>query len=52
MSQHRRLELQLRGMENKLELERTSKARLELQQTRLKEVIDGLQKEAETLRTR
>jgi len=52
VSQHRRLELQLREMENKLELERTSKARLELQQTRLKEVIDGLQKEAETLRTR
>ena len=39
-------------MESKLELEQTSKGRLETQVGRLKEVIDGLNKDNENLRTR
>ena len=49
---HRRLELKLREMESKLELEQTSKGRLEIQVGRLKEVIEGLNKDNESLRTR
>merc|ERR1719392_593704 len=52
VAQHRRLELKLREMESKLELEQTSKGRLETQVGRLKEVIDGLNKDNENLRTR
>jgi len=52
IAQHRRLELKLREMESKLELEQTSKGRLETQVGRLKEVIDGLNKDNESLRTR
>ena len=52
MAQHRRLELKLREMESKLELEQTSKGRLETQIGRLKEVIEGLNKDNENLRVR
>ena len=52
VAQHRRLELKLRELESKLELEHTSKARLETQIGRLKEVIDGLNKDNENLRSR
>ena len=52
VAQHRRLELKLREMESKLELEQTSKGRLETQIVRLKEVIDGLNKDNESLRGR
>ena len=52
IAQHRRLELKLREMESKLELEQTSKGRMETQVGRLKEVIEGLNKDNESLRTR
>ena len=52
IAQHRRLELKLREMESKLELEQTSKGRMETQVGRLKEVIDGLNKDNENLRTK
>ena len=52
MAQHRRLELKIREMESKLELEQTSKGRLENQITRLKEVIESLNKDNETLRSK
>ena len=52
VAQHRRLELKLREMESKLELEQTSKGRLDTQIGRLKEVIDGLNKDNENLRIR
>jgi len=52
VAQHRRLELKLREMESKLELEQTSKGRLETQIGRLKEVIEGLNKDNENLRVR
>jgi len=52
VAQHRRLELKLREMESKLELEQTSKGRLETQIVRLKEVIEGLNKDNENLRSR
>ena len=42
----------MREMESKLELEQTSKGRLETQIGRLKEVIDGLNKDNENLRSR
>ena len=44
--------MKLREMESKLELEQTSKGRLETQIVRLKEVIDGLNKDNESLRGR
>ena len=46
---HRRLELKLREMESKLELEQTSKGRLEIQVGRLKEVIEGLNKDSRSM---
>ena len=52
VAQHRRLELKLREMESKLELEQTSKGRLETQIIRLKEVIESLNKDNETLRSK
>ena len=52
VAQHRRLELKLREMESKLELEQTSKGRLENQIIRLKEVIESLNKDNETLRSK
>ena len=42
----------MREMESKLELEQTSKGRLETQIVRLKEVIEGLNKDNENLRSR
>jgi len=52
VAQHRRLELRLREMDSKLELEKTGKSRLEVQVARLKEVIEKLTKEGEVLRSR
>jgi len=52
VAQHRRLELRLREMDSKLELEKTGKSRLEVQVARLKEVIEKLTKEGEVLRNR
>merc|ERR1712013_919215 len=52
VGQHRRLELRLREFESKLELEKTSKGRLETQVARLKEVVERQGKEVESLRTR
>ena len=42
----------MREMESKLELEQTSKGRMETQIVRLKEVIEGLNKDNENLRSR
>jgi myosin-18 len=50
--QHRRLELRLREMESKLELERTGRGRLETQVGRLKEQAERQTKEAEGLRAK
>jgi len=44
-SQHKRLELKIRELESKLELEITSKGRLDVQISRLKEQVDKLAKE-------
>jgi len=52
VAQHRRLELRLREMESKLELEKTSRSRMEIQTSRLKEVIEKLTKDGEVLRSR
>jgi len=52
VAQHRRLELRLREMDSKLELEKTGKSRMEVQVGRLKEVIEKLSKEGEVLRAR
>jgi len=52
VAQHRRLELRLREMDSKLELEKTGKSRLEVQIGRHKDVIDKLTKENEALRSR
>ena len=49
---HRREELRVRELESKLELERTSKGRLETQVGRLKEVVERQGKEGEGLRTK
>jgi len=51
-SQHKRLELKIREFESKLELEITSKSRMEIQIQRLKEVVDKLTKEKEEVRVR
>jgi len=52
VAQHRRLELRLREMDSKLELEKTGKSRLEVQVGRLREVIEKLTKDSEMLRGR
>jgi len=46
------MELRLREMDSKLELEKTGKSRMEVQVGRLKEVIEKLSKEGEVLRAR
>ncbi|XP_034938214.1 unconventional myosin-XVIIIa [Chelonus insularis] len=48
----RRLEFRVKELESKLELEQTTRARLETQITRLKENVDKLQTEAALLRTK
>lgn len=52
VAQHRRLELRLRELESKLELEKTGKTRLETQVVRLKEMVEKQTKEADGLRSR
>lgn len=49
---HRRLELKQREMDNKLELEKTGKSRMETQVSRLKESLEKAGREAEQLRTK
>jgi len=51
-AQHKRLELKIRELESKLELEITSKNRMETQISRLKEVIEKVHKEKEDCRLR
>merc|ERR1711970_311709 len=51
-AQHKRLELKIRELESKLELEGTSKSRMETQISRLKEVIEKVSKEKEDCRLR
>ncbi|XP_076684276.1 unconventional myosin-XVIIIa isoform X3 [Andrena cerasifolii] len=48
----RRLEFRAKELESKLELEQTTRARLETQITRLKENVDKLQSESALLRTK
>ena len=51
-AQHKRLELKVRELESKLELERTGKGRLEVQIQRQREALDKLSREGEELRAR
>ena len=48
----RRLEMKIREMESKLELELTTRSRLDTQITRLKEMIEKLTREGEEARIR
>jgi len=52
VAQHRRLELRLRELDSRLELEKTGRGRVEIQVTRLKEVVERGAKEQESLRSR
>jgi len=49
-AQHKRLELKIRELESKLELEKTTKGRMETQIYRLKEVIEKMTREMDDLR--
>ena len=49
-AQHKRLELKIRELESKLELEKTTKSRLETQLGRLKENVEKLNQEIEKVR--
>merc|ERR1711962_1029890 len=49
-SQHKRLELKIRELESKLELEKTTKQRLETQIVRQKEITEKMSKDIEELR--
>jgi len=51
-TQHKRLELKIRELESKLELEQTTRGRLETQISRLKEAIEKLNSEADQLRVK
>merc|ERR1719357_1667570 len=51
-AQHKRLELKIRELESKLELEKTTKGRMETQIYRLKEVIEKTTREMDDLRMR
>ena len=50
--QHKRLELKIREMESKLELEKTTKTRMETMIQRMKEVVEKMTKEMDDLRMR
>lgn len=51
-TQHKRLELKIRELESKLELEQTTRGRLETQISRLKEAIEKLNSESDQLRVK
>ena len=50
--QHKRLELKIREMESKLELEKTTKTRMETMIQRQKEVVEKMTREMDDLRMR
>ena len=50
--QHKRLELKIRELESKLELEKTTKTRMETQIQRQKELVDKMTREMDDLRLR
>ena len=50
--QHKRLELKIREMESKLELEKTTKTRMETMIQRQKEVVEKMTREMDDLRIR
>ena len=50
--QHKRLELKIRELESKLELEKTTKTRMETQIQRQKELVDKMTREMDDLRMR
>ena len=50
--QHKRLELKIREMESKLDLEKTTKTRLETMIQRMKEVVEKMTREMDDLRMR
>ena len=50
--QHKRLELKIRELESKLELERTTKTRMDTQIMRQKELIEKMNREMDDLRLR
>merc|ERR1719410_2961015 len=50
--QHKRLELKIRELESKLELEKTTKTRMETQIQRQKELVDKMTREMDELRLR
>ena len=50
--QHKRLELKIRELESKLELEKTTKTRMETQIMRQKELVDKMTREMDELRLR
>lgn len=50
--QHKRLELKIREMESKLELEKTTKTRMETMIQRMKEVVEKMTREMDDLRMR
>ena len=50
--QHKRLELKIREMESKLELEKTTKTRMETMIQRMKEVVEKMTREMDDLRVR
>ena len=51
-SQHQRLELKIKELETKLELEHTTRGRMETQINRLKEAIEKLNHECDSLRVK
>ena len=51
-AQHQRLELKIKELETKLELEKTTRGRMETQITRLKEAIEKLNHECDSLRVK
>ena len=51
-AQHQRLELKIKELETKLELEQTTRGRMETQITRLKEGIEKINHECDSLRVK
>ena len=51
-AQHKRLELKIRELETKLELEKTTRGRMETQLNRLKEALESVNLEADQLRSK
>ena len=51
-AQHQRLELKIKELESKLELEKTTRGRMETQITRLKEGIEKINHECDSLRVK